>query len=79
MACLSVTQLDPYREDGNPKNSSRLRALARSLRPVGLRPFLTIGGFGFISAAAYTVALGLGLLVTGLALLALEYLTVGDA
>ncbi|MCF3101434.1 hypothetical protein IPZ58_07550 [Streptomyces roseoverticillatus] len=39
---------------------------------------LTLGGFGSLTAAAWTVALPLGLAVAGLSCFALEYLTDND-
>jgi len=40
---------------------------------------LTLAGLVLVSAAAFTVALGLGLLVSGMAVLVLEWLTGGDS
>ncbi len=40
---------------------------------------LSVGGFGFVSAAAWDVARPLGLLSIGLSLLAIEYLTGGES
>lgn len=50
----------------------RVRRLARSQDRHG-RWWLSLAGLACISGAAFTVALGLGLVVTGVALFALEW------
>ncbi len=57
--------------------TNRGMATARAVaRWTGARtPVLTVGGFGFLSAAAWTLHVAAGLAAIGVALLILEYLT----
>jgi hypothetical protein len=54
--------------------AARLLPRWRQLRTI----VLSLAGFGLISAAAWTVALPLGLLAAGISVLVIEYLTTGD-
>jgi hypothetical protein len=56
-------------------STTTARAAAARLR----RPALTAAGLGCMSAAAYQLAAGWGLLATGAAVLVFEWLSGGDA
>jgi hypothetical protein len=56
------------------KKLKTLRLLTRAVLLLILRMLLVVGGLAFVCAAAYAIALPLGLLTTGMSLLILEWM-----
>lgn len=55
------------------KKLKTLRLVTKAALLLILRMLLVVGGLAFVCAAAYTIALPLGLLTTGISLLVLEW------
>jgi len=55
------------------KSLKRSRIITKSILLLTLRLLLVVAGLGFVCASAYVIALPLGLVITGVSLLVLEW------